>query len=284
MQRVVRPRPPILRALGSQDPPREISLAGERFERVDIYKHDSWAATARYRGPRGDVVCKFNRVQPLVVLPMKWLGRWLAARERAMLVRLAGVCGIPRECGPVTSDGRRLTNAVAHEYIEGQPLGSGERPDDAFFPRLFKLLEETHARGIAYVDLHKRENVVLGDDGRPYLVDFQVCFGLWSRWLTAVPPLRAILKSLQHLDMHCVAKHVRNQRPDQVALVAERKDAGRPWWINVHRFFGVPLRSLRRSLLVALRVRARGGEAASETYAEHALRFERSGSLSDVAS
>jgi hypothetical protein len=277
MDRAVRPRPPILRALGPLDPPAEIEVRGETCLRVDIYKHDSWAATARYRGSRGDVVCKFNRVQPILGLPTSWLGRWLAARERAMLQRLAGVRGIPEECGPVTSAGRLFKNAVAHEYVPGRPLGSRDQPGDDFFPELLKLLEATHGRGIAYVDLHKRENVVLGADGRPYLVDFQVCFGLWSRWLTAVPPLKSVLRALQHLDMHCVAKHVRNHRPDQLKLLAGMHNASRPWWINVHRFFAVPLRRIRRGLLVAIGVRARGGRAASEAYAEDAFRREPRG-------
>src|SRR5438128_316243 len=175
MDRAVRPRPPVLRALGRRDPPEQVLLGGQTFTRVDIYKHDSWAATGRYRGPSGDVVCKFNRVQSIFGLPMAWLGRWLARRERAMLQRLTGVRGIPAECGVVSCSGRLLPNAVAHEYVPGRPLGCDDLPNDEFFPELLALLEEVHRRGIAYVDLHKRENVVLGDDGRPYLVDFQVC-------------------------------------------------------------------------------------------------------------
>src|SRR5207249_2980767 len=152
------------------DPPEEIELRRRRYFRVDIYKHDSWAATGRYRGPDGDVVCKFNRVQSIFGLPMSWLGRWLANRERAMLQRLADVRGIPAECGPVSCRGRVLKNAVAHEYVPGRPLAPHDWPGDAFFYELLTLLKETHARGIAYVDLHKGENIVRGQDGRPYLI------------------------------------------------------------------------------------------------------------------
>jgi hypothetical protein len=271
MQPAVRARPPLLRALGSSDPPDEIELNGQTYRRVDIFKHDSWAATARYRGPR-DVVCKVNRTQPILGLPMIWLGRWLAARERAILRQLSGLAGLPAECGPVFCGGRRLPTAVAHEYIPGRPLGSRDRPGDTFFPRLLTLLEEVHRRGIAYVDLHKRENIVVAEDGSPQLVDFQVCFCLPAPWLARIPPLGMVLRALQRLDIYCVAKHIRKHRPDQLPLVASRQDARRPWWINVHRFFAVPLRQLRRSLLVAIGVRQPGGRAASEAFAEDAFR------------
>jgi hypothetical protein len=275
MQRAARPRPPVLRALGRFDPPTEIELGEQRYERIDIFKHDSWAATARYQGPGGDVVCKFNRVQSIFGVPMMWLGRWLAARERAMLHRLAGVRGIPAECGPVSSAGRLLKNAVAHEFIPGRPLAPHDWPGDAFFEELLTLLKETHTRGIAYVDLHKRENVVLGRDGRPYLIDFQVCFGLWSRWLRRVPPLPLILRALQHLDMYCLSKHERRHRPHTAVLFCG--NVSRPWWINVHRFFGVPLRRLRRLLLVALGIRTGRGRVTTELYAEDAFRVEPRG-------
>jgi hypothetical protein len=44
-----RPRPAPFRALGAADPPATITLDGETFRRVEILKHDSWAATAVYR-------------------------------------------------------------------------------------------------------------------------------------------------------------------------------------------------------------------------------------------
>src|SRR5437763_10352224 len=121
MNRSVRPRPAFLRALGRHEPPAVVTIDGCEYRRLEVFKHDSWAATGRYRGPDGDVVCKFNRVQSIFGLPMTWLGRWLANRERAMLQRLADVRGIPAECGPVSCRGRVLKNAVAHEYVPGRP-------------------------------------------------------------------------------------------------------------------------------------------------------------------
>jgi hypothetical protein len=271
MERAARPRPPVLRALGRLEPPEQIELGGNRYERIDIYKHDSWAATARYRGACGDVVCKFNRVQPIFIIPMTWLGRWLAARERGFLRRLAGVRGIPAECGPVTTAGRLLKNAVAHEYIPGRPLAAHDWPGDKFFRELLALLKEVHARGIAYVDLHKRENVVRGQDGKPYLIDFQVCFGLWT-WRRYLPPLPSILRALQHLDMYCLFKHERRHRPHAAVLFTG--SVPRPWWIDLHRYIATPLRRMRRRFLVTIGIRAGRGRVSTELHAEDAFRIQ----------
>jgi hypothetical protein len=277
MKDQVRGRPAFLRALGRAEPPERIDVDGVPYRRVDVFKHDSWAATALYENDRPDaagdrIVCKFNRVQSIFGLPMSWLGRRLARRETRALKLMADRPGVPAVRGRVHADGVRLKNAAAHAFVPGHPLGAEERPDGEFFPELLGLLHEMHRRGLAYVDLHKRENVLVGDDGRPYLIDFQVCFGLWSSAMRANPLLRFIHSSLCRGDLYHLAKHVRRCRPEQIGII-ETSEA-RPWWIRVHRVFAVPLRTLRRRLLTALGVRAKGGSAASEAFAEHAVRCE----------
>ena len=76
----VRPRPPVFRALGAADPPAAVEINDETFERREILKHDSWAATGIYASATRRAICKFNRRQPILGLPMAWLGRRLAAR------------------------------------------------------------------------------------------------------------------------------------------------------------------------------------------------------------
>jgi hypothetical protein len=89
------PRPPPLRALGRHEPPSTIEIAGHGFRRVEVLKHDSWAASAVYRDGDQWVICKFNRQQAICGLPMGWLGRGLGARERRFLERLAGAGKAP---------------------------------------------------------------------------------------------------------------------------------------------------------------------------------------------
>src|SRR5690606_9213688 len=86
------------------------------------------------------------------------------------------ISGIPRCLG------RWGRTGFVHAYVEGHPLQRHEVVDETFFPRLSALIKTLHARQIAYVDLEKRENILVGDDGRPYLIDFQISFHFPPRW------------------------------------------------------------------------------------------------------
>lgn len=274
MERSVKARPAVLRALGAHDPPEEVYIDGEVFHRYDIYKHDSWAATAMYSGPRFGVVCKFNRKQPIGLISTSWLGRFLAHREGFAYARLADVSGIIRGCGPVRVAGVHWPNAVAHEFMPGHPLGASEQVNDAFFPDLLRTLQEVHARGFAYVDLHKRENILVGEDGKPYLIDFQISYYASQRSLVW-PISRLVLRLLQKSDLYHLSKHVRRLRPDQLESLGLADINKRPWWIRAHRLVAVPFREGRRKLLTLLGVRGKSGRSATETFAEHAFRCEQ---------
>lgn len=265
-----RPRPSLFRALGKDDPPQRIEVDGETFERQEILKHDSWAATSIYAGPSGRIICKFNRRQSILGFPMRWLGRWLARRESRFYRLLADLPCIPPPCGPVAVDGVVQPNAAAHRFVDGHPLGEKEKPDDAFFAELERCLAEVHRRGVAYMDLHKRENIVVGDDGRGYLVDFQVSFGANPNgWFL---PARWMLKRFQAGDRYHLLKHkLKNAdmpREEALALI----DRERPWWLRIHRFVAAPLRNLRRRLLVLLGIRKGKGRAQTEHFTEDGLR------------
>jgi hypothetical protein len=266
-----RPRPAVFRALGRNDPPETIRLGGELFRRTEILKHDSWAATAIYRSDSRQALCKFNREQSIFRVPMWWLGRLLAAREQRFMELLAGIAGIPVSLGPVVSDGRRLVNAVAHEYIDGHALAEGEWVGDEFFPRLVELLGKVHRRGMAHVDLHKRENILVGADGLPYLIDYQISFAAPHGSLVGAL-LGGVLRMLQRCDEYHLLKHRCKHRPDQVGMTLAALHRMRPGWIRLHRCVAVPFRKFRRGLLTALGIRSRGGHAYSEALPEIAHR------------
>jgi hypothetical protein len=273
----VRPRPPLLRALGRSEPPGSLEIGGRAFRLVRVFKHDSWAATALYEGDTGQVVCKLNRVQPIGPIPMRWLGRKLARNERAALTRLGGEPGIPRWSGDVRDGERALTNAVAHEFVPGRPLGRESLVSDDFFPALRRLLDVMHARSMAYVDLHKRENVLIGDDGRPYLIDFQISVVASGSWLSRSWPYRRILRVLQGCDDYHFLKLQARTRPDLIPDAEARIEASRPFWIKAHRLIARPFRSIRRRFLSRLKVRDARGRAASEVFAEEAVRLDAAG-------
>ena len=269
----VRKRPAALRALGDSDPPDQVMVGGQPFSLHRIVKHDSWAATAIYRDSAGTpIICKFNRVQPLFVIPLAWVGRGLARRESGFLRALRDVELVPNDLGDVVADGRVLWNAIARTYIDGEVLLLTEQVTPTFFDELRALLISIHAHDIAYVDLHKRENVIVGRDGRPYLIDFQVCFALSRRWPGNGRFARFMLRKLQEIDIYHVNKHFARCLPEALTPEQRERYLEPPPLIRAHRKIGVPLRSLRRKLLVALGVRRDGGAASSELEPEEAYR------------
>lgn len=270
-----RARPAWLRALGSDDPPLEVAVDGIVYRRVEVFKHDSWAATGLYASSTGRVICKFNRRQSLLGLPGAWIGRVLARREAYFLRRLADVPLVPRVLGPVVVGGSVAPNAVARSYIEGNPLGPAEKVDDAFFPQLVEVLRSLHDRGIAYVDLHKHENVLVGADGRPYLIDFQVCFASAPEVKHRGFLSNFVLRLLQRMDEYHVAKLQWRFRPDLSGLTYRQVMALRPGIVRAHRVVAVPLRNARRKLLTWLGVRRGRGRAQSEQFVEAGLREPR---------
>lgn len=277
----VKPRPPLFKALGDKEPPKVVSVGGEYFERVSVFKHDSWAATALYSSGERRIICKFNRVEPILALPMRWIGRALARREAGFLERLSDVPLVPDGLGPVSVDGRVADNAVAHIFVDGAPFRdrSGIAPD--FILQLERLVKDVHRCGIAYVDLHKRENVIVDTDGRPNLIDFQVSLAIGDRFPWNSRLFRRFVAMMQETDLYHVRKHHLWLFPEEFSAEERRTYASPPGIIGAHRRIAVPLRQLRRLLLTRLGIRDKSGKAGSEHQPEVA--FRKVGSPTDPA-
>jgi hypothetical protein len=240
-----------------------VEVDGQRYVRVSVLKHDSWAATAVYEHRDARIVCKFNRRHPILGLPVPWLGPWLARREARMFQRLAGDPNVPAGCGPVHVNGRVARHAVAHEFIPGRTLLETSAPSREVVRELQGLLTRLKQNGIAYVDLHKLDNILIADDGKPYLIDFQI-----SVWLPRIWPLKWLLHCLHQLDHYHLLKHVSRLRPDLCDEREHRWVQRKPWLIRVHRCMSIPFRQIRRALFVRLGVRTGTGESFTELWAE----------------
>ncbi len=264
----VKPRPGWLQALGNESLPESIAIDGRPHRLRETFKHDSWAATGLYEGPTGALaVVKLHRQSPAFGVPMRWLGRWMARHEAGLLACLADLKGIPALAGRVSVDGKTLRHAVARQYVDGHPLGIRETVNESFFPALNTLLAVMHARKVAYIDLHKRENILVNAQGDPCLIDFQNSVA-WPRWLPAGP----LFTILRRSDEYHLMKHWSRCRPDQCGMDGANVRQRIPWWIRVHRLVAVPVRELRRRLLVNLGVRTGKGRVETELFVEDALR------------
>lgn len=226
--------------------PNTVVCNGQTYQWVETFKHDFFAATGLYRGPEGLAVLKLNRLNDAFTAPMSWIGRFLARREIRHYRLMEGVSGVPRLIGAVGPTG------LLHEYVPGHPLGRDEAVSDAFFDELYDLLDLVHARGMAYVDLNKRQNILMGDDGRPHLIDFQISLWFprsgWRGWT----PLQWLLRRFQQADRYHMLKHKRRLRPDQLTSnereVVERLSV----WIRLHRTIAGPITQTRRRALKRL--------------------------------
>jgi predicted Ser/Thr protein kinase len=139
-------------------------------------------------GVRRAIVKDFRRK----IWPVRWYGRWQIRRESSIYRRLTGVSGVPRYYGRIGK------NAIAIEYIEGERISHWKRRElpPALFPRLWRLIEEIHGRGIVHIDLRKRDNILVTPAGDVYIIDFNASF----RFLPGSPGGRWVFPLLRKVD------------------------------------------------------------------------------------
>ena len=226
-------------------------LRAAEFEVVRVLKDDFFAENLLLARGGERFVAKHSRMrQPLawVLRPVSWL---LSRLESRAYDRMRGVTGVP---GRVEPSGRAF---FVHRYVEGTTLHryNKEHRDrrrrgeaivsDAFFAGLETILVEIHRRGMTYNDLSKPENIIVGADGRPYLIDFQIS----SDFSALGPALRKFLDPLFGLlrreDLYHLLKLKAKIRPDLVTS-AERARLSPSVANRAHRLLRVPLLGFKR--------------------------------------
>lgn len=241
------PEPVSARKSSLSSLPPVIEIDCGRFQLAEVYKQQRLAAVGRYAGDSGQVVLKLYQFGSPLLRPFLWLARRMASREIAALRLLRGIRGLPAEVQPYQAYG------LTYEYVAGRPLPSCSQIPQGFFVRLDELLRDIHGRGVAHVDLSKRHNIIVGDDDRPYLIDFQISW-IWPpdsegpRAPRLLPPFlgRSILRHFQRADRHHLEKHWRRFQPgtlDRGGLVPARPPS---FSIRLHRFLTRPYHALRR--------------------------------------
>jgi hypothetical protein len=245
-------RPPAysMRALGRKNLPETITLDGVTWRHTRTHKHDFWAVTGFYDNERGErAVLKMGRTEPSPGC------RWNSSAASCA----GGRCGSTPRCASCRtsrpSSGRSAQPDSLHAFVAGHPLSTDRPVPDGFFDDLERLMHEIHARRIAYVDANKPENILLGDDGRPHLIDFQISWDLselgdnfLNRWW---------LRRLQHSDVYHVLKHKKRLRPDQLSEGERAIVENRGALIRLHRFVTMPYKRIRRATFKRLRASGR---------------------------
>lgn len=142
---------------------------------VTVLKRGGWgkADVLRLQHEAGEAVLKDFSSK---AAPVRWFGRRQLRRERRALKRLQGLCGVPAFLGEVPPCGLLMAR------VEGEPITRWRaKPPDQIAPmveRLSALVDRMHARGVAHLDLRKRDNILIGPDGWPSVIDFNasICF------------------------------------------------------------------------------------------------------------
>jgi serine/threonine protein kinase len=121
----------------------------------------------------------------------RWtLGLWLIRNEWKIYSRLVGIRGIPRAVERIDRF------AFVTEFVHGQPLQRDESLPLSFFSDLERILSEIHLRGIVHLDMRHKGNILISDQGDPYLIDFNSSVAFGSRgWIR-----RTIFPLLQRVD------------------------------------------------------------------------------------
>jgi predicted Ser/Thr protein kinase len=234
-----------MRALGREELPVRLVVSGRALRRLETAKHDFWAATGFYEDEAGRrAVLKMYRTTRFAGAPLRWLGRWQCEREVGFYRHLAGVACVPSLLDRVSD------TAYLRAFVPGHPLSREQAIADDFWNRLEAAIAEVHRRGVAYVDSNKPENVLVGDDGRPYLIDFQIAWRCGPRRHTLG---RWWLARLQREDMYHLLKHKRRFAREAMTPAELDRVRQRSLLIRAYRVMTWPYRTVRRPLLRWLR-------------------------------
>jgi len=96
-------------------------------------------------------------------------GRFLVWREAKAYKKMNGLRGVPslyRVVGGL---------ALVIEEIPGMDLEeaeNGTKLPDGFFDALKEVVDGFHERGVAHCDLKRAANILVGQDGNPYIIDW----------------------------------------------------------------------------------------------------------------
>jgi RIO-like serine/threonine protein kinase len=146
------------------------------------------------------------------------IGRFLIWREKKAYKRLEGLSGVPALFGSLGGI------ALIIEEIQGIDIGTmearGTTPDKKFFRDFKKLIDIFHERGIAHCDLKRALNIIIGDDGNPYIIDWAASI---SKSEFRFFPLNLIYERFVLDDLNAITKIKLKYCPESVSPEEKRR-------------------------------------------------------------
>ncbi len=141
-----------------------------------------------------------------------WLIRRLNRRslknEYRAYQRLRGLSGVP------ACYGMPDRNTLVLEFVTGVAYRHAELANrKAWFEALRELISDIHSRGVGHGDLKRKENLLAGADGQPYVLDFGTAWLLRPGWR---PINRWLFLFSCKLDNNAIIKHKYHGDYDQV--------------------------------------------------------------------
>jgi hypothetical protein len=230
-----------LLALRGKPMPETVEAGGHTWHRQRVFKHDFFAATGLYASDDGSTraVLKIFRPYAWYGLPLGLLSRFQARHEEKLYRLLEDTGSVPRWLGRYGDTG------FLHEFIPGGHLTPEANVPPEFLDGLERLIRTMHERGVSYLDTNKMHNVIVGDDGKCYLIDFQIT------WVQPPFPLSLLTWPLfqvfKRSDFYHLLKQRQRLHPQLIDSQVVRDS--RPWFIKLHRRIANPIRRWRRAYL-----------------------------------
>ncbi len=155
---------------------------------AEAWKPSIWTLTA------GDWLVVIKDVRHTTPLFRYTLGRMGLHREQRIYRRLDGMPFVPRYLGRLDKD------AIMLERVDARPIQEFGKTDidAAFFDDLGECVARLHDRGVVHMDLRHRSNLLVGEDSKPRIIDFEAAVyvgrSFLARWLL-VPLLAPVDRS-----------------------------------------------------------------------------------------
>ncbi len=170
------------------------------------------------------------------------IGPILIRREFGALKNLIGIKGVPQLRGKVDR------YAIVMEHIDGKNLSeveSGTLKND-FYDSFSKVVCDIHSRGVAHCDLRSRGNIIVGNDGHAYIIDFAACV-YKGRGIN--PFTRLIFREFSRADRNAVLLN-KKRLSEELLTDEEKKELEKPLpFEKPAKLIGENIRKLIRFLL-----------------------------------